>query len=127
MNIMALFAALSISVAPETELKTAPAADELKYHLRLAFGSEPHIVSPGEGMFVVGARPEGAPPAGSLESRYLVKDGKVYFWGDRTERSRDGKRFGAGYNGTLYAVYLFLANELGFRSGACAASVCQTP
>ena len=115
MNLVALFAALSISIAPETELKNATAVDELKYHLKLAFGYEPRFAAPGEGMFVVGAKPQGAPSAGSLESRYLVKDGKVYFWGDRTQRSRDGKRFGAGYNGTLYAVYLFLAKELGFR------------
>lgn len=108
-------AALSVSVFPGTEKANDPAVKELKHHLTLLTGETPVSVPYGEGMFVIGARPEGAAAAGSLESRYQVKGGKVYFWGDRTEKSRDGKKFTAGYDGTLYAVYLFLSKELGFR------------
>ena len=115
MSFVALLAALSISVAPGTEAKNTTAVNELKHHLKMAFGEEPVITAAGDGIFVVGAKPEGAPDAGSLESRYQVKDGKVYFWGDRTEKSRDGYKTAPGYDGTLYAVYLFLSQELGFR------------
>ena len=72
MGFLLLFAALSVSVFPGTEKANKTAVEELKYHLDLATGEMPVTVPYGEGMFVVGAKPEGAPDAASLEARYQM-------------------------------------------------------
>ena len=101
---------------PKAEMRTA--VDELKSHLALICGSEFAEKAPFTFVF---RRPKDAPPPRPFESRYRIDGNAVWFWGDdggsdtaldwgdnrgKTSRKR---------HGTLFAVSLFLENELGIR------------
>ena len=88
------------------------AAKELKHHLALKADEVPY-------RFVFG-KPDGAPEAKAFESRYLVKDGAVWFWGD--DGGKGSVDFGDNRGtintqrkGSLFAVELFARKELGMR------------
>lgn len=94
------------------------AVDELKYHLKLVAGTE--FVNGAPLRFAFG-KPRDATPLKPFESRYRVKDGTVWFWGDD---GGDSKLWNWGDNrgsevrrrrGTLFAVELFIERELGVR------------
>lgn len=103
----ALLAAITISFAPGTEQAGKKAADELALHLRL--------LDVSDGRFCIGQKAPDGSDAAAHEARYRVEGGTVYFWGDRRNQSSAfGKVVEDAYDGTLYAVYLYLQNELGF-------------
>ena len=89
------------------------AVDELRHHLARKAKEVPY-------RFVF-ARPEDAPEAGPFESRYRVKGGTVWFWGDDSGPDEPwdwGDNRGVESrkrNGTLFAVELFAERELGMR------------
>ena len=89
------------------------AVQELKHHLALVADEVPYDF--------VFARPDGAPDAGAFGSRYLVRGGKVWFWGDdggsdkRWDWGDDRGAESQKRNGTLFAVELFGECELGLR------------
>lgn len=79
------------------------AVAELKRHLALVADDVPYTF--------VFAKPDGLPDAGAFESRYLVRGGKVWFWGDDSSPNPKWRK----RNGTLFAVELFAERELGLR------------
>ena len=82
------------------------AAGELAYHLQLVSGVKiAEASAPAAGLSFVFARPDGAPEAAPFEARYRIDGGRVWFWGDETRK----------YPGPRFAVYTFLADEMGIR------------
>ncbi len=98
-----------VQISGETQDALDFAGSELAKHLELACGAK----SDGTGVaFVIGARPDGEPEAAPFESHAKVCGDKVWFWGDDQpdEKGPCGRR-----PGTLFAVYQFLDDALGFR------------
>ena len=86
------------------------AVSELIHHLKCKAASVPY-------RFVF-AKPEDASPIRPFESRYLVKDATVWFWGDDGSCESGERAEGAATcerNGSLFAVELFAERELGMR------------
>ena len=102
------------------------AAGELQYHLGKVTGTAPAIVKESEKSamnyhFYIGdtraARNSGIKKAVlAMDSRILkaVKDGVVFIGGDRNG-VKVGHQWSAACQGTLYAVYDYLENDLGIR------------
>ena len=102
------------------------AANELRYHLGKALGKTPEIIRENEKSacarhFYIGnvraAAAAGIKKAAlPMDSRLIrtVGDGIVFTGGDR-DGSKVGNGWSAACQGTLYAVYDFLENELGVR------------
>ena len=102
------------------------AADELQYHLGKMLGVKPAIVresgkSAQSWHFYIGNT--SAARAAGIEKKKLaldshriktVKDGIVFVGGDRNGL-RVGNHWSAACQGTLYAVYSYLENELGVK------------
>ncbi|MBQ2629452.1 MAG: hypothetical protein IJG13_07230, partial [Kiritimatiellae bacterium] len=82
------------------------AASELAYHLQLVSGVKiAEASSQAAGLSFVFARPDGAPEAAPFEARYRIDGNRVWFWGDESKK----------YPGSRFAVYTFLADEMGIR------------
>ena len=94
------------------------AVDELKYHLSAMADSRYSADAPFRFVF---ARPKGGKEPLPFESLYRIDGRTVYFWGDDSGPTMDwklGTRLFAEkkiHNGSLFAVSLFLENELGIR------------
>ena len=85
------------------------AVSELIHHLKCKASEIPY-------RFVF-ARPSGTPPSRPFESRYLVKDDTVWFWGDDggSDQRAQEDSLNDERNGSLFAVELFAERELGMR------------
>lgn len=82
------------------------AANELAHHLKLVSGAKIADASaPTAGLSFLFAKPEDAPAAAPFEAHYRIDGNRVWFWGDETKK----------YPGAQFAVYTFLADELGVR------------
>ena len=82
------------------------AAGELAYHLQLVSGVKiAEAAAPSGALSFVFAKPAGAPEPAPFEARYRVDGNVVWFWGDETKK----------YPGSSFAVYIFLADEVGVR------------
>lgn len=85
------------------------AVSELIHHLKCKASEIPY-------KFVF-AQPSGTPPCRPFESRYLVKDDTVWFWGDDGESNQSIRQDSSEHerSGSLFAVELFAERELGMR------------
>ena len=102
-----------IELPRQTDGSQLLAVEELKHHLSLAANEVPQ-------RFVFARPPDAAEPE-AFESRYRVDGLTVWFWGDDSgpdelwdwgdNRGRESMK----RNGTLFAVELFAARELGMR------------
>lgn len=110
----------TVSVVEPSEMKGSRrlAVDELKYHLSAMADSRYLADAPFKFVF---AKPDGGKEPSPFESLYRIDGRTVYFWGDDSGPTMDwkpGERLFAEkkiHNGSLFAVELFLENELGVR------------
>ena len=96
------------------------AVDELRYHLSVVSGSK--ISENGNALFrFVFAKPADGRDPEPYESRYRIDGNTVWFWGDDSGPTMTWRLGEKPYvepkihNGTLFAVELFVENELGVR------------
>ncbi len=119
----------TIFTEPDAHVIRRFAAQELQKHLGLILGRTPRLVTSRRknGLrFLVGVRPPGetGPFQQLEEARYTIVDDAVYLYGDdevvfKYDAPEDAvtKPGAVAHNrmGTLFAVYLFLEEELGVR------------
>ena len=112
------FSKVAIVAPAEAKGSSSLAVEELRFHLKKVCGSQFEDGAPLKFVF---ARPPDGRESAPFESIYRLDGDKVYFWGDDSGPVMNwnlGENRGQQdliHNGSLFAVELFVENELGVK------------